>query len=261
MLADKLILLTGASRGIGRAVAKALAAQGASVILLSRTIKDLESLYDEIVQAGHPKPNICPFNLCSATPEDYDDLRRNIYSTYGRLDGLIHNAGILGALTPLEHFNIQTWYQVLQVNLNSTLILTQATLPLLKNSANGSIIFTSTELNTAAKANWGAYAVASAGCQTMMQMLASECENLTKIRVNAVKPYKIKTALRAEAYPAEQHEDLCLPEDITSLYVYLMSDRSKHLNGRTITATKYTALDQDFAAVSGSLAMKAAVPG
>lgn len=239
-LENKLILITGASRGIGRATAKALAAQGATLILLSRTVKDLESLYDEIVKSGAPKPSIYPFNLCNATPEDYDDLRRTIADTYGRLDGLIHNAGILGTLTPLEHFNLQTWYQVLQVNLNSVLILSQATLPLLKKSASGSIIFTSTELSTNPKANWGAYAVASSGVQTMMQMLASECENLTNIRVNAVKPHKVMTALRAEAYPAEAPENLCKPQDITSAYVYLMSDSSKHLNGRTITATSHT---------------------
>src|SRR5688572_11023840 len=106
-------------------MAKALAAQNATVLIMSRTIADLESLYDEIVNANQPKPMICPFNLCTATPEDYDDLRRNIANTYGRLDGLIHNAGILGDLTPLEHYNLQTWYRVLQVNLNSQFLLTQ----------------------------------------------------------------------------------------------------------------------------------------
>ena len=119
MLLNKIILVTGASRGIGRAVAKALAANGATVILLSRTVSDLENLYDEIINAGYPQPIIYPFNLCSATPEDYDDLRRTIDHKFGRLDGLILNAGILGSLTPLQHFNLQTWYQVLQVNLNN----------------------------------------------------------------------------------------------------------------------------------------------
>jgi len=234
MLTNKVILITGASRGIGRAVAKELAANGATVILLSRTISDLESLYDEIVTTGHPRPTIYPFNLCSATPVDYDDLRRNIADKYGRLDGLIHNAGILGALTPLEHFNLQTWYQVIQVNLNATLILTQATLPLLKQAESGSIIFTISELNRAPKANWGAYAVASAGCETLMHMLAAESENLTKIRVNAIRPNKVKTALRKEAYPAEPHTSLCEPQDIVANYLYLMSDASRHLNGQTL---------------------------
>lgn len=238
MLANKVILITGASRGIGRAVAKELAANGATVIMLSRTIRDLESLSDEIVAAGNPQPAIYPLNLCSATPLDYDDLRRTIADKYGRLDGLIHNAGILGALTPIEHFSLQTWYQVMQVNLNAPLILTQATLPLLKKAESGSIVFTVSEADNTPKANWGAYAVANAGCKTLMQMLAIESDNLTRIRVNAIQPYKVKTLLRNEAYPAEPHTSLCEPQDIVANYLYLMSDASKHLNGQTLRAYK-----------------------
>lgn len=235
MLKDKIVLVTGASRGIGRSVAKALAANGATVILLSRTLKDLESLYDEIMQAGYPEPNIYPFNLCSATLEDYDDLRRNIEQRYGRLDGLIHNAGILGMLSPIEHYDIHNWYQVMQVNLNSVFILTQATLPLLKKSAAASIIFTTNNTSSAPKANWGAYAVASAGCSAMMQLLATECESLTNIRVNAVQPHKIKTILRAQAYPAEEQNSLRKPENIVDQYIYLISDASQHLQAATMT--------------------------
>lgn len=236
MLANKVILVTGASRGIGCAVAKALAANNATVILLSRTIRDLETVHDEIVIGGHPQPTIYPFNLCSATPEDYDDLRRNLAAKYGQLDGLIHNAGILGSLTPLEHFSLQTWYQVMQVNLNAAMILTQATMPLLKKSESGSIIFTVSELNSTPKANWGAYAAASAGCEALMHMLASECENITNIRVNAIRPDKVKTALRNAAYPAEPHMSLREPQDIIANYLYLMSDASKHLSGQTFSA-------------------------
>lgn len=232
MLANKIILVTGASRGIGKAVAQALAEKNATVILLSRTIKDLETLSDEIVAQQYPQPVIYPFNLCSATLEDYDDLRRNIESNYGKLDGIIHNAGILGTLTPIEHVNLQTWYQVMQVNLNATIILTQATLPLLKKSAAGSIIFTITELNNTPKANWGAYAVASSGCETIMHMLAEECATLTQIRVNAIRPNKIRTVLRNAAYPAEPSAHLREPRDIVSNYVYLMSDASRHINGQ-----------------------------
>ncbi len=233
MLSKKVILVTGASRGIGRAVAKALAANKATVILLSRTIRDLETVHDEIIADGYPQPAIYPFNLCSATLEDYDDLRRNITAKYGQLDGLIHNAGILGSLTPLEHFSLQTWYQVMQINLNAVMILTQATMPLLKKSESSSIIFTASELNNTPKANWGAYAVASAGCKALMHMLASECENLTQIRVNSIQPNKVKTALRNAAYPAESHTILCEPQDIVDKYLYLMSDASKHINGQT----------------------------
>lgn len=233
LLKNKVILITGASRGIGRAVALALAKSGATCILLSRTIKDLELLYDEIIANGYPKPTICPFNLCNATPEDYDDLRRNIMSAHGHLDGLIHNAGILGTLTPIEYYNLQTWYKVLQVNLNSVFLLTQACIPLLKQTQNNSsIVFTLPTQASVPKANWGAYGVASAGCRALMQMLAAECQNITKIRVNAVEPKNVNTALRKEAYPGTPSASLLSPEAITEQYVYLMSDRSMHLNGQ-----------------------------
>lgn len=222
MLKDKIILLTGASRGIGRSVAKELAANGATVIVLGRTLADLESLSDEIVSAGHPQPVIQAFNLCSATLEDYDDLRISIEQKYGRLDGLIHNAGILGALSPIEHYNIQTWYQVLQVNLHSVFILTQAMLPLLKKSTAASIVFTTADVSTNPKANWGAYAIASNGCRTMMQMLAAECEHLDNIRVSEVQPNKVQTKLRAQAYPAEDKSLLIKPEDIATRYINLI---------------------------------------
>ncbi len=222
MLHGKIVLVTGASRGIGRAVAKSLAQHAATVILLSRTVRDLESVYDEIVQNGHPEPCIHPFNLCTATATDYDDLRRAIADKYGRLDGLIHNAGMLGALTPLEHFNLHTWYQVLQVNLNSVLLLTQACMPLLKLSARGSIIFTESEHATVPKANWGAYGVASAARHAMQQMLAAECENITNIRVDSVRLNKIRTMLRAEAYPAEDESHLLEPNEVVDQFISLL---------------------------------------
>ncbi len=234
ILDGKVILITGASRGIGRAVAKALAMHGATVVLLARSIKDLESLYDEILQSGCPESNICPFNLCSATPTDFDDLRLNISNAYGRLDGVIHNAGILGSLTPLEHYNLQTWYQVLQVNLNSSLLLTQACMPLLKKASSGSIVFTLTNLNQQPKANWGAYAVASAGIEAMLHMLAQECENITNIRVNGIQPDKVNTALYRAAYPAASKTNLQEPADLVEQYVYLMSENSKHCNGQIL---------------------------
>lgn len=219
MLHEKIILVTGASRGIGRAVAKKLAQKHATVILLSRTTKDLESLYDEISQAGHPKPSICPFNLCTATLNDYDELRQNILNQYSRLDGLIHIAGILGELAPIATYNVQQWYQVLQVNLNAQFLLTQACLELLKLSPASSIIFTFNKTLDIPKAYWGAYAVAQKGSQALMEMLKLECENTSNIQVKTVKLDKINTNLRRQAYPAEQIVDLISPEEIASNYI------------------------------------------
>ncbi len=228
---DKIILITGASRGIGRSVSYKLASMGATCILLARSKNELEKLADEIIQQGYPTPNICLFNLCNATLEDYDDLRLNIQEQYGRLDGLIHNAGILGTLTPLEYYNPQTWYKVLQVNLNSPFILTQACLPLLKKSEQGSIIFTVPQLATHAKANWGAYGVASSGILNMMQMLKLELENITNISVNAVQPNFVNTSLCKEAYPAINKELLLDPDEIVDIYIEIMKSSKQENNG------------------------------
>ncbi|HRA42538.1 MAG TPA: YciK family oxidoreductase [Gammaproteobacteria bacterium] len=233
LLKNRVILVTGASRGIGHAVAKTFAAHGATIILLGRTVKKLEALYDEIVTAGHPTPAIYPFNLANATSKDYEDLQHNIAHHFGQLDGLLHNAAQLGTLTPLEHYPIEQWYQVLQVNLNSAFLLTQATLPLLKRSMDASIVFTTANEGTTGKAYWGAYGVSKFALNGLMQTLADELETNTRIRVNSVNPRQVRTPLRASAYPAENTKDLPLPETILPLYLYLMGSDSQDVRGRT----------------------------
>jgi NAD(P)-dependent dehydrogenase (short-subunit alcohol dehydrogenase family) len=233
LLKNRVILVTGASRGIGRAVAKIFAAHGATVILLARTVKKLETLYDEIVAAGHPAPAIYPFNLANAIPKDYEDLQNNIQHHFGRLDGLLHNAAELGTLTPLEHYPIEQWYQVLQVNLNSAFLLTQATLPLLKRSLEASIVFTTANEGSTGKAYWGAYGVSKFALNGLVQTLANELETNTSIRVNSVNPRRVRTPLRASAYPAENTKDLPPPETILPLYLYLMGPDSQDVRGRT----------------------------
>jgi len=234
LLKDRIILVTGASSGIGRAAAKSYAAHGATVILLARQIKKLEELYDEIEASGFPKPAIYPFNLANATPDDYQDLMQNIEKHFGHLDGLLHNAAILGTLTPIEHYPIEQWYQVLQVNLHSPFLLTQATLPLLKKSKHASIIFTAAEEGIQGKAYWGAYGVSKFGIQALMQTLHEELETNTNIRVNSINPVRIRTALRNKAYPAENTSVLPIPETILSLYLYLMGPDSLQVKGQTL---------------------------
>ncbi len=236
LLSKRVILVTGASSGIGRAVAYAYAAHGATVILLARTIKKLESLYDEIVNAGYPTPAIYPLNLANATPKDYQDLKFNIDTHFGRLDGLLHNAALLGSLTPLEHYSIEQWYQVLQVNLHSTFLLTQATLPLLKDSADASILFTAANEGFQGKAYWGAYGISKFAIQGLMQTLADELETNTSIRVNSINPVRVRTPLRANAYPAENLSILPLPQDILTHYLYLMGPHSRNITGQTFNA-------------------------
>jgi len=236
LLKNRIILVTGASRGIGRAAAKTFATYGATVILLARTVKKLEALYDEIVTAGHPTPAIYPFNLANATPKDYEDLQQSIAHHFGRLDGLLHNAAELGTLTPLEHYPIEQWYRVLQVNLNSAFLLTQATLPLLKHSLDASIVFTAANEGTTGKAYWGAYGVSKFALNGLMQILANELETNTSIRVNSVNPSRVRTQLRTSAYPAENTKDLPLPEAILTQYLYLMGPDSRAIRGRNFEA-------------------------
>ncbi len=235
-LSERVILVTGASMGIGRAVSKALAAQGATVILLARNIKRLETLYDEIEASIAPTPAIYPFNLVNATPKDYEDLKDNIEKNFGRLDGLLHNAACLGSLTPIEYTDIKQWYEVLQLNLNSAFLLTKALIPLLKKSLDASVVFTSADLGKKAKAHWGAYAVSKFGIEGLMQVLADELENHTSIRVNSFNPKIVRTSLRASAYPAEDPKKLPLPESLVSHYIYLLGPESKGVTGQSLEA-------------------------
>jgi len=232
LLQDRVVLVTGASSGIGRSVAKAYATYGATVILLARSVQKLENLYDEIQEAGYPTPVILPFNLENATPNDYQEMAQNIETQFGRLDGLLHNAATLGSLTPIELYPIQQWYQVLQVNLHSAFLLTQALLPLLKAAPESSLLFTHANEGLQGKAYWGAYGVSKFGIQGLMQILAEELEVNTPIRVNSINPGQVRTPLRNNAYPAEKADTLVKPEMILALYLYLMGPDCDKISGQ-----------------------------
>jgi NAD(P)-dependent dehydrogenase (short-subunit alcohol dehydrogenase family) len=235
ILSKRVILVTGAGDGIGRATAKAFAEYGATVILLGRTIPKLESIYDEIEQAGYPQPAIYPMNLEGAVPKDYNDLANIITESFGKLDGLLHNAAILGTLTPIELYNTEQWYKVMQVNLNAPFMLTQACLPLLKKSDDASIVFTNDNVGEQGRAYWGAYGVSKAGTNNLMQILADELETNTNIRVNSINPNKVRTRLRSTVFPGEDQNTLPAPADIVANYIYLMSNDSKSINGQILS--------------------------
>lgn len=236
LLTDHVILVTGAGDGIGRAAAETFAAHGATVILLGRTVRKLESVYDAIEQAGHPRPAIYPLNLEGASPKDYDDLVVTVAKEFGRLDGLLHNAAILGTLTPIEHYPIHQWYQVLQVNLNAPFLLTQACLKLLKQSPAASLVFTTSGSGSRARAYWGAYAVSKFAIESLTQLLADELEVNTPIRVNCINPGPIRTAMRAKAFPGEDPLALPTPAAIMPAYLYLMGPESRTINGQIVNA-------------------------
>ena len=236
LLKDKVILVTGAGDGIGKAVAMAYAAHGATVILLGRTISKLEQIYDAIEAAGYNKPAIYPLDLAGAAPHDFEQLADILDQEFGRLDGLLHNAGILGDLTPMELYPYETWQRIMQTHVNGPFLLTQAVLPLLQKADNASLIFTSSGVGRKARAYWGGYAVSKFAVEGMMQVLAEECENTSNIRVNSINPGATRTTMRASAYPAEKPDTLRHPEEIVATYLYLMGNDSLNINGQAFDA-------------------------
>jgi NAD(P)-dependent dehydrogenase (short-subunit alcohol dehydrogenase family) len=231
-LKDKAILVTGAGDGIGRAVAKAYAAHGATVILLGRTIKKLEQVYDEIEDAGHPQPAIFPMNLETATARDYDDLGDTIKNEFGRLDGLLNNAAQVGGLTPIQHYNINLWARIININLNAPFLLCQVCIPLLERAADPAIIFSTDDCT---RAYWGAYGVAKYGQQGLMKILADELDNDRPIRVNGINTGPVCTNLRAQNYPGEDPNILPTPEDVVAPYLYFMGPASQGATGQSFT--------------------------
>ncbi len=236
LLKDKVILVTGAGDGIGRAAAEVYAKFGATLILLGKTTGKLEAVYDAIEAAGGATPAIYPMNLEGAAPKDYQDLANVINSEFGRLDGLLNNAGILGDLSPIENQNIETWYKVQQINVNATFMLTQACLALLKAAPSGSLIFTSSGVGRKGRAYWGAYAVSKFATEGLMEILADELETNTNVRSNCINPGATRTAMRAAAYPAEDSSKLKTAEQIMAPYLYLMSDESRSISGQSLDA-------------------------
>ena len=236
LLKDKIILVTGAGDGIGRTAAKTFAAHGATVILLGRTTAKLEMVYDEIEAAGGPQPAIFPMDLNEARIETFEHFAEAVDQEFGRLDGLLHNASLLGQRTPIANYHFGTWEQVMQVNVNAAFGLSKVLLPLLEKSTAGSIIFTGSGVGLKGRAFWGAYAVSKFATEGMMQVLADEMDGVSNIRVNSINPGATRTNMRAAAYPAEDPKTVTTPEDIMPTYLYLMGEDSRGVNGKQFNA-------------------------
>lgn len=234
-LHNKVILVTGAGDGIGQQAAISYAAHGATVILLGRTVKKLETTYDRIEAAGYPQPIIMPLDLKGASQEDYLTMADNINEQFARLDGVLHNAGLLGSLSPFEFIGEAQFDDVMMVNVKAQLLMTQALLPLLHQSDDARIVFTSSTVGQKGRAFWGSYAISKFATEGMMQVLADELSN-SKIRVNAINPGATRTAMRASAYPAEDVQRLATPEDIMPVYLYLMAPEGKSIHGQCLKA-------------------------
>jgi NAD(P)-dependent dehydrogenase (short-subunit alcohol dehydrogenase family) len=237
LLKDKVILVTGAGDGIGKEAAITYAKHSATVILLGRTTKKLEAVYDYIEKHQYPQAAIVPLNLDGAAEHDYIELANTIENEFGRLDGILHNASLLGERTSIATYDPTLFEQVMRVNVTSQLLLNQALLPLMQKAQNASIIFTSSGVGRKAKANWGAYAVSKFATEAMMQLLSSELESLSpNIRANAINPGATRTSMRASAYPDEDPKTLPTTEDIMPIYLYLMGKDSLTVNGKSLDA-------------------------
>ena len=236
LLQERIILITGAGRGIGAAAALAYAAHGATVLLLGKTEANLVQVYDQIEAAGYPQPAVIPFNLETALPHQYDELAATIEREFGRLDGLLHNASIIGPRTPLEQLSGEHFMQVMQVNVNATFMLTSTMLPLLKLSKDGSVVFTSSSVGRKGRAYWGAYGVSKFATEGLMQTLADELDGVAPVRANSINPGATRTDMRAQAYPAEEPTKNPLPEQIMPVYLYLMGPDSSGVSGQAFNA-------------------------
>lgn len=234
-LSGKVILVTGAGDGIGRQAAITYASFGATVILLGRTVKKLEETYDLITEAGYPEPAIIPLDMKGATEKHYQDMAATIIDQFGKLDGLLHNAGMLGVLSPFAHIDLPTWEDVMKVNVTSQFMMTKALLPALLAAPAPSVIFTSSGVGRTGRAHWGPYAVSKFATEGMAQILADEYEN-SSLRVNVINPGATRTVMRSKAYPAEDSSKLKTPEEIMPVYLFLMSDDSKDVNGESLDA-------------------------
>jgi NAD(P)-dependent dehydrogenase (short-subunit alcohol dehydrogenase family) len=236
LLAGRVIMVTGAGRGIGAAAARAYAAHGAQVILLGKTEANLRAVATSIVKAGHPEPLVYPLNLEIATTAHYETLEVRIDDQFGRLDGLLHNASLLGPRLTLDEIPDAEFAQVMQVNVNATFMLTRAMLPLLRRSTDASVVFTSSSVGRKGRAQWGAYAVSKFATEGLMQTLADELQGTSQIRANSLNPGGTRTEMRAQAYPDENPEHNPTPEEIMPVYLYLMGPDSTGVNGEAFDA-------------------------
>jgi NAD(P)-dependent dehydrogenase (short-subunit alcohol dehydrogenase family) len=236
ILRDRIILITGASDGIGKALALHAASLGAQVILHGRSVPKLEKLYDTIEDIeGAPRPSIAVMDLESANAESYTTLAQSIEAEFGRLDGLVLNASILGERYSIEQYDAVLWQKVMHVNVTSIFAMTQVFLPLLQESADPSVIFTSSGVGRTGRAHWGAYAVSKFATEGFSQVLADEHRH-GKLRSNCINPGATRTIMRLAAFPAEDRNASKRPEEILAPYIFLLGPDSKGITGESFDA-------------------------
>jgi NAD(P)-dependent dehydrogenase (short-subunit alcohol dehydrogenase family) len=240
-LTHRAIFVTGATGGLGRPLALACAAHGATVVLHGRVVRKLEALYDEIVTAGHPQPTILPLDFTAASRADLDTVVGALRSQLGRLDGLVHTAAFLGSLGPIEHQAADAWQTAFNVNVTAAMALTRATMPLLAAAPDACVLFTLDARGVDPRAFWGGYAASKAALAALAATLADEWESRANLRVNAVVPGPIRSPLRARTHPGEDKDALPTPAALVPLYLHLLAGQPKTESGVIVDARAWLA--------------------
>ena len=239
ILQDRVILITGAAGCLGGVAASACAAHGATVILLDQTIAGLERIYDEIVAIGAPEPAIYPLDLAGANEQHYRELAEVIEQQFGVLHGLLHNAALLGALSPLVHCSGSDWSRIIDINLNAPFLLTRALLPVMEQAEDASVVFTSDSAAREGRAYWSAYGVSKIAMEGLARILADELEAKGKIRVNTLVPGVIDSPIRSLAFPGESPGRRRTPVSLEALYLFLFGPESRERTGEVFEAEQF----------------------
>ena len=235
LLTGRTVLVTGANRGLGKAVALAFAEHGATCILMGRNVEGLESVFDDIMTAGGPEPAIYPLDHLGATAQDYEVMAERIDSSLGPLTGIVLNAAVQGTIGPIDHSDAGEFTEVMQVNVAASYQITRACLPLLKRAEYGRVIYTTADLGRVGRAFRGAYSISKFAIEGLTQVISDEVAG-TQVTANAVNPGPIRTAMRADAFPAEDPKTVTQPSDILATYLYLMGPDSAEVNGQSLDA-------------------------
>ena len=226
-LNERVVLITGATGGVGRSLSLACARAGATVVLHGRIVRKLEALYDEIIVEGLAEPVILPLDLARAEASDFANVANALEAQFGRLDALVHTAAMLGSLGPLEHQSFDMWLALLRVNVAAPMGLTRILVPLLNRAQDASVVFTLDSRGQEPRAYWGGYAVTKAAIAALARELADEWENRANLRVNAIVPGPIRSPLRRQTHPGEDPRELPDAEALVPLYRHLLAGQRK----------------------------------
>ena len=226
-LEGRVVLITGATGGVGKSLSLACARAGATVVVHGRIVRKLEALYDEIMADKLPEPVILPLDLARAEAADFANVANALDGQLGRLDALIHTAALLGSLGPLEHQSFDNWLALLRVNVAAPMGLTRIVMPLLTRASDASVVFTLDSRGQEPRAYWGGYAVTKAAIGALAHELADEWEHRSNLRVNAVVPGPIRSPMRGQSHPGEDASLLPPPESLVPLYRHLIAGQAK----------------------------------